>query len=223
MKKFLITAIFLGCLANGYSQCFPLDTGKLKQSYHELMNNPRTIQREKAFFDAFPSSWMELILTYRYHNAKEYDKTMNYLHAEHIYAFGDLTLIPDSTYIEKFIHLAIGGKWDADSPNVRFQETLHRNMEKKTNVFFQLLSKQSRGYQLRFWLFFWSSMFHTEDGGSLGHEQEYNMMCESIKNKVKAKYPDEVKTMEIALPYALGEVLGSFGLFEDFPHLYFSK
>ncbi|MDR2569625.1 MAG: hypothetical protein LBD23_04920 [Oscillospiraceae bacterium] len=122
-------------------------------------------------------------------------------------AFENLSLIPDSTYCDNLIRLSIGGKWDADAPS-GLQRLLRRVMEKKTETFFSRLSKQSRGYQLRFWLFYWSSLYIHTDGGSLGTPgREYPLVCERFKKLMIAKYPDEVKTMEIALPFALGEVL----------------
>ena len=219
----LIAAICYGSMREVHSQCFPVDTAKLNQACRDLMNNPKTFQLEKAFFDAFPSSWMEFILTYQFHPGKNYDMSMNFLYSEHISAFGKLSFIPDSTYCDKLINLAIGGKWFADYVS-SLQTVIHNTMDEKTAMFFSRLSKRSSGYQLRFWMFFWSSFYHPEDGGSLGQLGiDYPVACEKYKNKMGKTYPENVKIMETALPFALGEILWPYGAEEDFPHLYLVK
>ena len=59
----------------GMAQCVPVDTAKLNASYRALMASPNTLERQKAFFDAFPSNWREFIGTYQYVPENNYDLT----------------------------------------------------------------------------------------------------------------------------------------------------
>jgi len=220
MKQlFFIVLISLTCVAGGRSQCY-VDTAKLNQAYRNLVKGKRTYEKEKAFFDAFPSSWMEYILTTnQLSRGKNNDLTEIFLFNKQLEVFENLSLIPDSLYCDKLIHLAIGGKWNADYPSA-MQEVLHNVMNKKSNVFFARLSKYTKGIQLRFWQFYWSSLYRVEDGGS--NRDDYPKECELLKNRMKTKYPETVKAMEIGLNYALGEI--TFDEVEnDFPHKYFAK
>ena len=192
-----------------------VDTAKLNQAYRDLERYPRNFDREKAFFNAFPSSWMEFILTYQFFPGR-----LLYLDIEHINAFGNLSIIPDSSYCDKLIFIAVGGKWEADAPSA-FQKILHKNMDKKTDVFFSQLSKLHRGFQLRFWQFYWSSMTHPEDNMNYVRE-DFKRECELLRNKMKTTHLEEVKTMEIAFLFAFGEI--TFSKIENnFPHNYFVK
>jgi len=216
MKQLIFIALIsLTCVGEGRSQCY-VDTAKLNQAYRDLIKGKRTYEKEKAFFDAFPSSWMEFILTYQWYYPNIPNK-LNYV--EHIEIFESLKLIPDTTYCDKLIHLSIGGKWSGDAISY-LQEVLHNVMNKKSNVFFARLSKYTKGIQLRFWQFYWSSLYRVTDGGS--NRDDYPKECELLKNRMRTKYPETVKAMEIGLNYALGEI--TFDEVEnDFPHKYFAK
>ena len=215
MKKVIITLISFFCAFITNSQCF-VDTAKLNQSFIDLNNFPVTYEREKAFFDAFPSSWMEFVLTYQYYPNKSFE--LDYIN--HIELFKNLKLIPDSMYCDKLIFLSVGGKWEADATGA-LQNVLHTKMNNKTEVFFSRLARLHRGFQLRFWQFFWSSITHSEDNLKR-IRNDYVNECELIKNKMGKKYPDEVKTMETAFSFALGEI--TFSTIENnFPHKYFVK
>jgi len=206
MKQTFLSGLLLFCIFEVHSQCF-VDTEKLNQSYFNLIQNTNSFEAQKAFFNAFPSSWMEYILTYTCNLDMDVEG--------HIKALENLSLIPDSTYCDKLIHLSIDGKWDADAPYY-LQALLRRIIDKKGDVFFARLSKQSNGYQLRFWLFYWSSMLHTEDNIPTVRK-DFPKECEQLKIKMNAKYPKVVKIMETALPFALGEVLWPNGVEEYFP------
>ena len=214
MRKIILIAITgFVCILNVNSQSF-VDTAKLNRAYRDLKSLPANYEREKAFFEAFPSSWMEFILTYHWRSNMMYD-----LDYDHIAVLGNLKFIPDTIYCDKLIFLGVGGKWESDAPNY-LQEALHKVMDKKADVFFARLSLQHRGFQLRFWQYYWSCITHPEDNLKKVSRPEYRKECELLKNKMKAKYPEEVKAMEVALSYSLGEI--NFLRIEDnFPHGYF--
>ena len=214
-KLALIALISFVFLLKVSSQCF-VDTAKLNQSLRNLKSLPTSYELEKAFFDAFPSSWMEFHLTYQWYPNKDYD--LGYM--DHIETFGNLKLIPDTTYCDKLISLCVGGKWEADATSA-LQQVLHDMMGKKADVFFSRLSLHHRGFQLRFWQYYWSSITHPEDNLNKVRE-DYPKECDLLKRKMTSKYPNEVKTMEIAMSYSLGEI--NFETIENnFPHGYFVK
>jgi uncharacterized protein YfeS len=208
-QVFITLFLSLGLLFQAYSQYFPIDTGALNRAYRELIKSPTSRERQMAFFDAFPSTWMEYIMTYQYIPDKKYDLTMCCsLLEHHIQAFENKLLqIPDSTYCSKLIQLSIGGKIDADAPTALQEAAIHYAL-KKPQVVFAQLSKLKRGEQLRFWLFCWHSW----------HKKGKKAEMEQLKSRMSTSWPKEVKIMEVGFEFSWGEA--HFPPEEDYPHIY---
>lgn len=205
MKR-LFLVIWVTIVANNiHAQYFPVDTAKLNSSYRFLMNDPASIKHQKDFFDAFPNTWMEFIMTYQYVPAEEYDLTMYHLADRHISTLGKISIIPDSIYCKKMVDLAIGGKLNADAPNYLLW-LLHDVMKTKTHQMFEYISKLDKGYQMLFWQFYWSSMLPN---------QEFEEECKSLKTLNEDEYPVLVQIMCDAYKYFHdGIYLG----YKDFPY-----
>ena len=184
-KSFFCAAMLLLVSKYGMAQCFPVDTAKLNRSFWEVSKLPNTLERQKAFFDAFPGNWREFIGTYQY--------VSMYGHAfEHIEALKTkVTLIEDSVYCEKLVHIAIGMPYEADAPN-HFQSLLHNVMWRKMDAMLNAISKLRKGYQMQFWQFYWSNPVKSK---SL--ETEY----ERLSKQISDTYPEQMKIMEIAFQY----------------------
>ena len=191
MKKTTLF-ILLAFIAQGaIAQYFPVDTARLNQSYAELIAHPDSESHQKAFFTAFPSTWMEFIMTYQYVPGKKYNLTMYSKSSEQISALSKLTLIPDSTYCEKLIGIAVGAEWDADAPSY-FRSLLHEIFQTKKDAMFKALSQLRKGNQMQFWQFYWSNIVRSKN-----LEKEFlQLKKESIE-----QYPDQVKIMSIAFDY----------------------
>ncbi|MDR3118602.1 MAG: hypothetical protein LBU44_04180, partial [Mediterranea sp.] len=138
MKKrisFSLIALFATILMQ--AQCYPVDVAKLEAAYQALTKNPNALKRQQDFFNAFPSTWMEYILTYRYpYPRRKNDETMYYDALKHVEALKNLTLIPDSIYCEKLVDLAVGGKWDAEAAS-HLKILLFRTMENRRDAMFK--------------------------------------------------------------------------------------
>lgn len=207
MKLLLIVASFCCISVLGYAQFFPVDTAVLNSAYRELVSKPNTLERQRAFFDAFPSTWREFIMTYQYVPDKKYDLAMYNLAADHIgTGLGSrVTLIADSTYCDKLINLSIGGQWEADAPNY-LQLVLRKVMWSKMDSMFDRLSKWEASYQFKFWQFYWASL----------HKAEPILTdFKRLKKLMEDRNPKEVKIMEDAFLYSYGQ---SFP-YEYYPHL----
>jgi hypothetical protein len=152
--KLLLFSIITACLFIQRQACaqYPLkDTARLKQAYRELKANPASPKNQMIFFKLFPSTWME----FKY----LYEKTPLYQdNGGHLEAFKQLFgSIPDSLYFDKVISISVGGIWNADAVNF-FQYHVHHITLKKPKTMLERLSKQTKGYQLRFWQFYWTSL-----------------------------------------------------------------
>ena len=222
MVRYLIFIIFFIKTSISFSQYFPIDTVKLNTAYRELMKNPGSLECQKLFFYAYPSTWLEYIMTYQYisqytypyftdRDSKKYDLAMYKLCDAHKEAFEKmLPLIPDTIYCDKLINLCIGGKWDADGPGA-LQGLIREIMSKKPQVMINRLSKQTRGFQLRFWLLYWSSL----------HLVESNIaQLNKLKNMFGHSMSDQVKIMETAFEFATEEFEMHYP-YENYPHLNF--
>ena len=188
---FLVAAIiFQASYLN--AQYFPVDTAKLNTAYNELMNNPNTLERQKKFFDAFPNTWMEFIMTYQYVPYSKYDLTMYSLAEKHIQALGGrVTLIKDSIYCKKLVNIAIGGKWSADAPNY-FKLLLHQVMWNRMDGMLYEISQLRSGHQMQFWQFYWSNIVKSDK-----LKTEYERLLKINSDN----YPKEMETMSIAFEY----------------------
>lgn len=205
MKRIFFFIFVMIIVSNIHAQYFPVDTAKLNSSYRVLMNEPNSIRYQKEFFDAFPSTWMEFIMTYQYVPAEEYDLTMYFLADRHISTLGKITLIPDSIYCKKMVDIAIGGKLNADAPNYLLW-LLHDVMKMKTHQMFEYISKLEKGYQMLFWQFYWSSMLPNK---------EFEKECKSLKMSNEDEYPVLVQIMcDVYKYFHDGIYLG----YKDFPY-----
>ena len=187
-RVYLILLI-LGCFySQSNAQFFPIDTFKLNNAYRELINNSNTLDRQKKFFDLFPSTWMEYIMTYQYVPNDKYDLSMYNIAEEHVSALGNrVTLIPDTIYCSKLINISINAFYDADAPNY-LKALLHTKMWdlNKADVFFQILKKLSKADQIKFWQFYWSS---ENPKPKSEYDRLYKLMADV--------YPEEIKLMKV--------------------------
>lgn len=205
MKRIFLVILVVITANNICAQYFPVDTAKLNSSYRNLVNEPNSIEYQKAFFEAFPSTWMEFIMTYQFVPAEEYDLSMYHLADGHISALRKITFIPDSVYCKKMVDLSIGGKLDADAPNYLLW-LLHDVMKAKTSQMFEYISKLDKGYQMLFWQFYWSGMYSN---------REFEAECKKLKTLHEDECPETVQIMCDAYKYFHnGIYLG----YKDFPH-----
>jgi hypothetical protein len=146
---FVILTFSLSAVMGGYSQYFPVDTAELNSACRELEKNPGSVEQSEIFFDAFPSTWMEYMMTYQYVPGKNYDYTMAVkLLAGHLEMFFKIhSVIPDSIYCDKLISLSVGGIWDADASS-GLQDVLHKIMSIKPKVIFRRLSRQTPWFSI---------------------------------------------------------------------------
>lgn len=131
---------------------------RVSTAYKELLANPSEIT-EANFFQAFPDNCNEFVIwKWQFDNSKE-RKMMNI--EEYIERLGQLVTIKDSIYCLKLIHLSIGANYDSDGLSF-FQHILRDKMQnpKLFSIFIDLLSRPTwtKGEQLRFWMFYWSSL-----------------------------------------------------------------
>ena len=180
-NEFIVTNSFL-----------QIDTARLNTAYRELMKRPSDKKCQEAFFDAFPANWDEFITTYGYFPQDGYDLTMYYLAYEHIRALGDCSASIDSVaYCRKLVNIAVGGIFQADAPS-HFQSLLHRVMWERMDAMLDYISQLRRGYQMRFWQFYWSSIVPNKKS-----EDEYARLYE----RNSREYPEEMNIMKIAFEY----------------------
>lgn len=192
MRTIVISVLSLLVFNQAKSQYLPVDTEKLNTSYQSLLQQPNSAERQKAFFEAFPSNWREFLGTYQYVSDKEYDLTMYRCANEHIEALKTkMTQINDLDYCKKLVNIAIGAQLEADAPN-HFQRLLHDAMWRKMDGMLNAISKLRKGYQMQFWQFYWSNPVKSK---SL--ETEY----ERLSKQISDTYPEETKMMEIAFKY----------------------
>jgi hypothetical protein len=208
MKKrisFCLIALFAAILMQ--AQSYPVDVAKLNAAYEALTKDPNSLKRQQDFFNAFPSTWMEYILTYQYPPEKK-DKAMYYNTSKHMEALKNLTLIPDSIYCEKLVNLAVGGKWNSDAPSY-LQILLSHTMENRRDAMFKTLAVPYfllKGERLQFWQFYWANIV---DADIL--RKRYQQLIAFAQES----YPEEVEFISIAFKYFHSGV----SIPNDYPHL----
>jgi hypothetical protein len=195
LLSLLIICFFICSCLKSYSQCFPVDTTRLNTAYRELIEDRNSIEKQKSFLDAFPSSFDDFFKTYQFCPAKGYDLSMYSKGSDHILnGLATLNLIPDSTYCDKLIRLSFGGRFYVDAPN-HLKMLLRRVIKEKQEIFLQRLSNFSQAQLISFWFFYFHSRF----------EKDYVSEFENFK-KFRVTYPNVISAMEIAYPAACGKV-----------------
>jgi hypothetical protein len=142
------------------------------------------------FFNAFPVSFMQFYQIYAY-PGPNYDVS-----SKHIEAFRNLTQISPASYCKRLITLAIGGRWDADAVSY-LKSLIHDYTKKNPKMLLSGLSEYSRGYQLRFWQFYWSSLAATHE-----YQSKYNKL-RAILYPIS---PEQIRIMDIAFEFAWKEM-----------------
>ena len=137
---------------------------KVQAAYEELLANPSE-ESEVNFFRSFPDNCHEFIIwKHQYDHSKERKVKRIELYIDRL---GLLTAINDSVYCRKLVNLSIGASDEPDGFS-RLQQILWEkvNDPKLFGIFIDLLSRPTgtRGEQLRFWMFYWSSLTFVEQG-----------------------------------------------------------
>ncbi len=191
-KTLLLVILFMLVVHSAKAQYFQVDTAKLNTAYRELVNNPDSKEKQEAFFNAFPNNWREFITTYCFCSNDGYDLTMYSAAYDHIAALGSkMSMINDTVYCRKLVNIAVGGTYDADAPNY-FKTALHRTMQEKEGAMLYCISQLRKGHCMQFWQFYWSSN---------GKSNEFEKEFAHLYGLNIDKYPDMIKTMEIAFRY----------------------
>jgi hypothetical protein len=170
-----------------YSQ---VDTAKLNRAYDRLMKDTASHALQMEFFMAFPVTFMQFYQTYMFQcpNHNVYGKQIS--------AFRKLTAVPKASYCDRLIRLSIAGKWDADAVS-DLKCLIHEYTAKNPETVLNCLSKYSRGYQLRFWQFYWTSLNATNE-----YQDEYN----KLRAIIFPVSPEQTRIMDIAFEFAWKEI-----------------
>lgn len=155
MKTIICLFIILFNIGNVFSQNFSKASDKsLDSLFRILLKDPESQHNQEEFFDKFPHSFQEFLITYNYH-----PKLTNPMYSssyDHIFnGFAKLNKIPVWKYYKRFIDLSINGKWDADAVNC-LQRVLAIKAKENPNILFSLLSLYTKEDIYSFWYFYFS-------------------------------------------------------------------
>ena len=193
MKRLFFVILFAIATANLYAQYFMADTVKLNATYRELLKHPESKEAQMAYFEAFPNTWMEYIVTYQFvPDDKEGRKNLYSLGHKHMHAFEyKLNLIPDSSYYKKLVNIAIGARKDADAPSY-LQGCVKDHMINHCEEILNALAPLRKGHRFEFWEFYFSNIIAVET-----IEEELNRLVELHKDC----HPEDVQMMKDAFKY----------------------
>lgn len=193
MKRLFFVILFAIATANLYAQYFMADTVKLNATYRELLKHPESKEAQMAYFEAFPNTWMEYIVTYQFvPDDKEGRKNLYSVGHKHMHAFEyKLNLIPDSLYYKKLVNIAIGARKDADAANY-LQGCVKDHMINHSEEILNALAPLRKGHRFEFWKFYFSNIIAEET-----IEEELNRLVELHKDC----HPEDVQMMKDAFKY----------------------
>lgn len=167
MRQTLISVLFvLFCSLESNSQSLDSLYVNVYESYQRL-SQEYSASAETLYFKAFPDNVYEFLALER-HEAEGGEDICKY-----VQMLGRLTSVNDTLYCRKLINLSVGASLDSDGLNC-LQSLLHAKLEdeKMSGTFFFLLSGMTKGEQIRFWQFYWSSLcFKEEYEGSYVDEE----------------------------------------------------
>ena len=186
--RLLIFFLIIMVVDTTTAQYYPVDTMRLCNAYRALIKGPNTLEKQKEFLKAFPSTWLEYTLTYLYSPDKGFNNRLSQYATKHSIVFADsLYLIDDTTYCRKYIELTTGMQ-DTGELCTEIQGNLHKTMEKRGDTMMYLLSRMRKGHQLQFWMFYWST------SAKSNWVEEFPVLY----NKYRLRYPQETERMRIA-------------------------
>ena len=198
MKRLFFVILFAIATVNSYAQYkdkgyFMADTVKLNATYRELLKHPESKEAQMAYFEAFPNTWMEYIVTYQFvPDDKEGRKNLYSVGHKHMHAFEyKLNLIPDSLYYKKLVNIAIGARKDADAANY-LQGCVKDHMINHSEEILNALAPLRKGHRFEFWEFYFSNIIAEET-----IEEELNRLVELHKDC----HPEDVQMMKDAVKY----------------------
>ena len=193
MKRLFFVILFAIATANLYAQYFMADTVKLNATYRELLKHPESKEAQMAYFEAFPNTRMEYIVTYQFvPDDKEGRKNLYSVGHKHMHAFEyKLNLIPDSLYYKKLVNIAIGARKDADAANY-LQGCVKDHMINHSEEILNALAPLRKGHRFEFWEFYFSNIIAEET-----IEEELNRLVELHKDC----HPEDVQMMKDAFKY----------------------
>ncbi|WP_302562543.1 hypothetical protein [Phocaeicola coprocola] len=198
MKRLFFVILFAIATVNSYAQYkdkgyFMADTVKLNATYRELLKHPESKEAQMAYFEAFPNTWMEYIVTYQFvPDDKEGRKNLYSVGHKHMHAFEyKLNLIPDSLYYKKLVNIAIGARKDADAANY-LQGCVESHMIDHSEQILNALAPLRKGHRFEFWEFYFSNIIAVET-----IEEELNRLVELHKDC----HPEDVQMMKDAFKY----------------------
>ena len=198
MKRLFFVILLAIATINIYAQYkdkgyFMADTVKLNAAYRELLKHPESKEAQMAYFEAFPNTWMEYIVTYQFvPDDKEGRKNLYSVGHKHMHAFEyKLNLIPDSLYYKKLVNIAIGARKDADAANY-LQGCVESHMIDHSEQILNALAPLRKGHRFEFWEFYFSNIIAVET-----IEEELNRLVELHKDC----HPEDVQMMKDAFKY----------------------
>jgi hypothetical protein len=132
---------------------------------------------ELKFFNAFPNTFSSFTSLYvgKDSGATTLFGPLYNCCYNHIELFHSLESINKETYFNKYINIAINGKWDADHVS-GFQSGLQTKFFSDPRYFVELLNRRSRTEIISFWYFFFDSP-HPEDQGN---KAEYDKVIKGV-------------------------------------------
>lgn len=116
MRNILFVILIMITAGNTYAQYVSVDTVKLNKAYRNLMAS-NSQENQEAYFEAFPSNWMEYIATYQcYKDSKLKNSQYSFVY-EQVKAFGNFETISYVEYCRKLVNPAVGAKLDLGASN----------------------------------------------------------------------------------------------------------
>ena len=218
-RKIVVIVSFLMLSTQNYAQCYEEDFNALCHSYDVLMTD-FSAENQRLYFNAFPDNWDEFILTER---MLECNPSKGCNIDDYIAALFRLPAVDDTLFCIKMINISIGGRLDADGPNM-FLHALHGRMgctvcnpfspksgnrEQSWDLMLRLLSDISECDRLRFWQYYWSSLYHEEDGGH--KDDRHRPEMEWLKRRYRKQYPELMAQSVFAYKHFAGGITFSGG------------
>ena len=176
----------------------PVNVKELRKAFRELVQDQTSAEKQRAFFDAFPKTWDEYILTYDY--LPPYKGNLYSYADNHLRAFENLSSIPQDTYCKRLIALSCGGHWEADAPSYLQQLLIKYTMKNLDLVLKQLEVYESDAFYV--WQFFFQSL-HKEESLL----QNYKTIREAVLKNPKLSVDD----LDLAFKVSYGRATLSFG------------
>lgn len=151
--KWALLMLLTSVCLQSKAQFAALDTVRLNKAYDALTKSAFGEKEQREYFDAFPKTRGEFMLTYGYYPPYN---NLSYKALEHVLILSELEAIPQEEFCDRLISLGCNGQNDVDAVSY-LQEFICEYTKKNPDAMMKAMEGWDKNEVYQFWRFLFAS------------------------------------------------------------------